>query len=148
MKPVTELILSVVFLSKYEPGVREPSHMKFYSGAEFSILNQIEKEKKFHTLMTTRTEKNIFYFISPRGENIFKWVKVWIKQNLWKTAFKTFKVISPLRLSSADFTWSILEYLDPNFLRHCAHNTSLRINCNHNNEIYGISLGVNFHLYL
>ena len=91
MKPVTELILSVVFLSKYEPGVREPSHMKFYSGAEFSILNQIEKEKKFHTLMTTRIEKNIFYFISPQGEIIFKWVKVWIKQNYGRQPLKHLK---------------------------------------------------------
>ena len=36
-------------------------------------------------------------------------IQEWTKKTLWKTAFKKFEV-----LSFTDFTWSILEYLDPN----------------------------------
>ena len=46
------------------------------------------------------------------GQGIQQWT------NKWKTAFKKFEVVwSALqnfkRLSSTNFTWSILEYLDP-----------------------------------
>ena len=39
-------------------------------------------------------------------------VQEWTQQNLWKTAFKKFEMISPA--SSANFAWSILDYFAQN----------------------------------
>ena len=64
--------------------------------------------------------KDIFKYIKKNhGKEMGKSIQEWTKQNLWKTEFKKFEgVWSALgillqilqRLSSTNFTWSILEY--------------------------------------
>ena len=64
-----------------------------------------------------------FVFRMQKQHKMTQCIQEWAKENLWKTAFKNFEMVylnRPyhfkllLRLSSINFTWSILEYYVPN----------------------------------
>ena len=76
------------------------------------------------------------YFKGDMGQSIQEWTKL----NLWKTAFKIFEGI----MSSTNFTWSILDYLDL-----CISNTIMpkeKYQRNHWHEFLNFTIFLQFRL--
>ena len=70
--------------------LRAPPHVKFRPRVKFLFLISTRVEKSWcHAWVSTGGKTNIFYFISPRGENIFaKICAIFCKNLLWKKTFR------------------------------------------------------------